>query len=372
MRKKSNAGIIDSHVHFDDILSIKKTRSFFDNCGIDKLCIVSIPDAKMGNSNPQALCFKMMYPSETYIMGSLYYAHIERYCLKDRKKRLKEQLIKMIETGFDGVKILETKPNLFKRMPFKIDDPEYEDFFEIVQKKQFPVVWHVVDPPEFWDRRKIHPIALKRGWGYFSKGFPSYEEIRQRVNRVLSNFPHLKIIFAHFYFLSQDLEIASEVLEKYESVNFDIAPGAEMFVNFSKNPEKTRDFFIRYQDRIVFGTDAFISKKFSSKATASKIKFMKRFLETEDNFRMPVGDMNFLSQPGSVIRGIRLPAPVLQKIYRRNFERIVGKKPARIDKKLAMDGCKKIADELKDFLNRQNNCGYACFRYPVKISGGLR
>ncbi len=199
--------------------------------------------------------------------------------------------------------------------------------------------------------------------GYFSKEFPSYQEIKQRVNRVLSNFPDLKIIFAHFYFISQDLEKAAEILEKFKNVNFDITPGAEMFVNFSQNVEKTRQFFIKYQNRIVFGTDVSIGKVFDTRGARAKIKFIRRFLETEGRFHMPAGDMNFLSEPEKILRGIKLPLSVLRKIYSKNFERIVGKRPAKIDKQLAIDECKRIGDELKNYVQQAENYGYACLGY---------
>ncbi|MCM8759139.1 MAG: amidohydrolase family protein [Candidatus Omnitrophica bacterium] len=362
--------ILDAHIHFGNISRINETRKFFHSCGIDKICIVSSTSLSLGNSNPQALCFKATFPQDTYIMGAIDYTGITKYCQKNIRKILKQQLLKLMETGFDGVKILETKPNLFKLMPFKIDEPEYYDFFETLQEKKIPIVWHVADPPEFWDKNKIHPIALKRGWGYFSNGFPSYEEIRKRVNRVLSNFPRLKIIFAHFYFLSQDLDQAAENLEKYPLVNFDITPGAEMYVNFSKNSEKTRDFFIKYQDRIVFGTDASIREKFDRKGTREKIVFMRRFLETQDVFHMPQGDINFLSQPDKSIKGIKLPVLVLRRIYRKNFFRIVGEKPKRIDMRLAMEECSRIGKELENKLTENENFGHRALKYLKNLSRG--
>ncbi|MCX7704892.1 MAG: amidohydrolase family protein [bacterium] len=362
--------VLDSHVHFGNISRIKETKRFFATNDIDKICIVSSPSLSLINSNPQALCFKATFPSDIFIMGGLDYFGITKLQLKNRKKFLVKQLLKMMETGFDGLKILETKPNLFKLMPFKIDEPEYYDFFEILQEKKFPIVWHVADPPEFWDRQKIHPLALKRGWGYFSKGFPSYEEIRQKVSRVLSNFPHLKIIFAHFYFLSQNLDEAADVLEKHQEVNFDITPGAEMYINFSQRPEATRNFFIKYQDRIVFGTDTSITEKFDRRGTREKISFMKRFLETEDVFHMPKGDINFLSQPDKPIKGIKLPFSVLRKVYRKNFMEIVGRKPKKIDMNSAIEECVRIGKEVESRFPKNKNFGYSAAEYLQNLQGG--
>ncbi|HOJ31666.1 MAG TPA: hypothetical protein PLP13_06530 [bacterium] len=106
-------GILDSHVHFNSIDKIKETKDFFTSCNIDRFCIVSPASPSGGNSNPQALCFKATYPSETYIMGGLDYSNVMCYSTKERRKVLKPQLMRMLAIGFDGVKILETDDEFY-------------------------------------------------------------------------------------------------------------------------------------------------------------------------------------------------------------------------------------------------------------------
>ncbi|MCM8756957.1 MAG: amidohydrolase, partial [Candidatus Omnitrophica bacterium] len=86
---------------------------------------------------------------------------------------------------------------------------------------------------------------------------PSKEHFHKIAENVLMKFPKLKVIFAHFYFLSSDLERLGLLLETYPHLYLDIAPGTEMFINFSKHLDKTREFFIRYQDRILYARDYF-------------------------------------------------------------------------------------------------------------------
>ena len=62
---------------------------------------------------------------------------------------------------------------------------------------------------------------------------------------MLDKFPKLKITFAHFFFLSDNPDEAVRIMEKYPNALFDLTPGGEMFVNFSKDPEYWHDFCLR-------------------------------------------------------------------------------------------------------------------------------
>lgn len=342
-----NAKIVDGHLHFENVSFIKETFNFFQTLKVEKLGIVSYAHPKKVNSNPQALCFKAMYPEDVYIMGGLDYTGVKSYSKRRTEKELADQLLKMIEIGFDGVKLLETKPTMYKEMPFSIDSSIYNSFFALLEEHQLPIFWHVADPEEFWDKEKIPPDAKKRGWDYTDGTYPSKEKLYSQVENVLDKFPRLKIVFAHFYFLSRDLSRAEAIMDTYPGVNFDITPGSEMYYNFSEDSKKAREFFIKYQDRILFGDDTAIrGKGIQKRQITEKIFFMRNFLETDEEFSMIQGDENFLSKGGK-IRGIELPQVVLEKIYSENFFRIAGKKPRSLNISLAKGECHRIGDELK-------------------------
>ena len=89
-------------------------------------------------------------------------------------------------------------------------------------------------------------------------------------------------MFAHFHFLSDFLDRAAALLDRYPNVNFDLAPGIEMLYNFTKRPAEARDFFLKYQDRLVYGTD------FSTwRLSLTRIWVVRNFLETDEYFHVP-------------------------------------------------------------------------------------
>jgi predicted TIM-barrel fold metal-dependent hydrolase len=185
------------------------------------------------------------------------------------------------------------------------------------------VIFHIADPDIFWDRDECPDWARQRGWDYSDGSYPSKDDLYAEVDTILRRNPRLKITFAHFYFLSADLGRAARFLNDHPAVCFDLAPHMDMYHDFSRAPETARDFFLRYQDRILFGTD--IDTRVFQRG-AQGYQFMlsipwiiRSLLEKDGTFEMPGGPR---------YQGIGLPPEVLQKIYAANFERIYGPQPS--------------------------------------------
>jgi len=338
--------IINGHIHFGDITKIEEVKKIYLECGIKKINIVNVASVNEANKkNFASICFKYKYHEDTYICAGLeYYLDKSR---NELKKDLLEQVEKYMEMGFDGVKILETKPVFRRWLPFYIDDEIYEYYFSYLEENKIPIVWHAADPERNWDENRIHPVAKKNNWGYYTGDYPSREKIYEMVGNVLKRHPELKIIFSHFLFLYDDLKRAEKIFETYAGVHFDITPGAEMYVDFSKNHEKTREFFIKYQDRIILGEDGPMGE-FSKKV----INFIRRFLETGDKFPMIESYGNFLSYEGEEMHGLDLPEKVLNKIYYQNFINIFGEHPKKLNLPLIMEELEKKQgmEDIKNFI----------------------
>jgi predicted TIM-barrel fold metal-dependent hydrolase len=199
----------------------------------------------------------------------------------------------------------------------------------------------VNDPEEFWSPEKIPGWAKERNWGYGPNDVKK-EQLYTEVARVLARHPKLKVIFAHFYFLSADLPRAARFFDEHTSVCFDLAPGVEMLYNISRHPEAGREFFIKYADRIVYGTD--LSSGQSLPQARVRAGIVYRWLESAETFRMPP-EADFLLGPpeDGVVHGMSLPKDVLARIYHRNFVRMVRAKPKQLRRQAAIDMCTGIA-----------------------------
>ena len=120
-------------------------------------------------------------------------------------------------------------------------------------------------------------------------------------------------------------------------MHVDLTPGIEMYHNFSRDPQATRDFFLRYQERILFGTDIGAKALLASPDWASK-----RMRAARASDRAQVSGEGRGVQPGSEdgflfgkfagqFHGIALPEDALRKIYAGNFERLAGTQPKALN-----------------------------------------
>lgn len=149
----------------------------------------------------------------------------------------------MLELGCDGIKLMND-PGIRHHVGYGPNDKKYEKMFEMLQEKGTPINMHVNQPRFFWEDGRVGSECLP------------FDVTYKEVMEMLDKFPQLNIVFPHFFFLSDDPDEAVRVMEKYPNVRFDVTPGGEMFINFSKNPEYWHDFFTEYSKRIMFGTDS--------------------------------------------------------------------------------------------------------------------
>jgi predicted TIM-barrel fold metal-dependent hydrolase len=281
---------------------------------------------------------KAKYPSCYYVFAGP--DHTMRYTNGSiQTPSLAQQADNILAIGADGIKLIETKNSVRKTFGVSIDSEYYEDFFAKIEQAGLPIVWHVNDPEEFWEPEKAPPFAKERN-NLYDDTHVSKEAMYAEVENVLERHPQLKVIFAHFYFLSADLPRAEALLKRYANVHFDLAPGLELYTNLSRDYDAAREFFIRYADRIIYGTD--IASRYPPEDSFRLADFVYRWLATDETLEPWV----YADYYGSV-RGLSLPEDVLEKICRKNFHRLAGDSPKPLDAQLARRECERIAEELE-------------------------
>lgn len=254
--------VIDGHIHFADLAAMDDLRRIMDTVPFAKVNLVSVPHPSTLNQNAALIAFKATPPDRTYISGGLDYTQI----LGDRSSRgqdwgqadwsfvdpeamsatLRRQIDVMRWIGFDGLKLIEGKPTFRKAVPIPLDAPHYEGMWAALEEHEMPVIFHVADPEEDWDEAHASSWAKEHGWFYGDGTFPTKEALYQEVDHVLERHPALKLVLAHFYFLSADLDRAAAFLDRHPAVCFDLTPGNEMISNFTRNYDAARTFFVDY------------------------------------------------------------------------------------------------------------------------------
>jgi hypothetical protein len=313
----SDFDILDGHVHCFDRERWPATLASLRYTGARQFALLDIgTDDDGGDPERQqlanALRAKREMPDQAFVFGGLDFrdlAHLER------------QLQQLIDIGCDGLKLLVGKPDRRKCLGVALDDAALQPMLALAEQTQFPVLWHVGDPPEFWSEATVPIWARQRGWWYDAT-HPSKSQIDAEIARVFARHPRLRLILPHFFFLSDRLDDAARLLETYPSFMLDLAPGVEMFHSFSARRDDARAFFIRFADRIIFGTDFGMSCGWGR----DRGMMIRRFLETDDLFEVP-DDPAMTPDDRPPLHGIALPREALKLIYVANFCRVVGARP---------------------------------------------
>lgn len=233
--------------------------------------------------------------------------------------------------GARGLKILKTlglylRENITSGTLVKIDDPRFDPMWDACGQLNFPVAIHVSDPVAFFtptDRfnERYEELNNHPDWSFYGGDFPRNEELLAARNRVMSRHPKTQFVTLHMGNFAEDLGNVSENLDRFPNMHVDIAA---RIGELGRQPRTSRKFFEKYQDRIVFATDAtphgddFPQQVFNDKLY--EIYF--RFLETEDEY-FDYAPAKVPPQGRWRIYGINLPDEILKKIYYENAVRLL-------------------------------------------------
>ncbi len=311
--------LCDIHNHLDKGMTAEEAKEYYLKLkaanGIDRNCILSVPvvsDAVFYHTqNLLSLQLKdMLMPYSSAFMGLVHGEGAEDYLT---------QLKKGLEMGFEGLKVLECHPSLELELDFRMNDMRFDAMFQYAEENGIPVLMHVADPEESWDINTVNEYALTHGRFYGAEGRRPKEEYYKEVEDILQRHPNLKVIFAHFYFMSADIDRATAFFEKYPNVCFDLTPGKEMYENFGKNIEKAKAFFEKYADRLYYGTD--VNDTEMPNYHSSLYALVSTALESNKVFEWRTYQC----------AGLGLSKETKEKIMSKNFIKLLGKTPKPVN-----------------------------------------
>lgn len=193
-----------------------------------------------------------------------------------------------------------------------IDDPELDPVWEAAGRLGIPVLIHTAEPPAFYEPPTMEnerwlELALfpsRRNYGDDKIGF---EQLMTERDNVFRNHPNTTFIAAHFGWHGNDLERAGALLDDFPNVHYEV--GAVLY-EFGRQPRAAREFFIEYQDRILFGKDSFQPPEYP---------YFWRVFETTDEYFDYYRDYHAFWK----LYGMDLPDDVLRKLYYENALRLM-------------------------------------------------
>ena len=144
--------VIDSHVHLYHKACIDYFQNYYREHGFDYVnfaCLCCAGYSSTGN-NLLAAAAKLADP-HFYAHGGLYYPAAPVQLPMPEGWDFLTQAKELLDMGFDGMKMLETKPTTAKAHALPVSDMAYDPYFAYLEETGTHIVWHACDPETFWD-----------------------------------------------------------------------------------------------------------------------------------------------------------------------------------------------------------------------------
>ncbi len=227
-----------------------------------------------------------------------------------------------------------------------VDDPKLAPIWDKAGQLGIPVSMHTGDPKAFFEpidanNERIEELSAAPHWSFADPKYPRREVLLAQRDRMLARHRKTTFILVHFGNNPEDLDYAESLLERHPNVVLDIS--ARLAEIGRHDPEKVRALFIKYKDRILFGTDLGIHKRARPKPGEGELSLFLGSLSKEPPTPKDIGpfyDLHWqfleadakktglISHPVPIqgpwkIKPIALPEDVLQAVYHDNAYRLI-------------------------------------------------
>lgn len=309
--QKAKFPVIDNHNHLRE--------SDPDQCvkAMDATGVVQVVnlDGGWGDQLKENIAkFEKKYPGRFLTYALVDWSKIDE---PDFGPKAAAQLEADVKAGAHGLKIHKTLGLTIKDKTGKIvpvDDPRIGPIWEKCAELKIPVEIHIGDPAAFFTpldkfNERYEELEFHPDW-LFYPNYPPMAEILKQGENIYARHPKTIFIGAHVGSDAENLKEVAARLDKYSNYYVDIDARLS---ELGRQPCTARKFLIKYQDRVMFGTD--------TPPDIEAYRLHWRFLETEDEYFDISKSHHF--QGRWMVYGLSLPDSVLQKLYSKNALKII-------------------------------------------------
>jgi len=219
-----------------------------------------------------------------------------------------KQLEADVKAGAVGLKIFKDLGMFVRKADgsrLHVDDPELDVVWETCARLNVPVLIHIAEPAAFFDPLDYNNERWLELALYSDRRHQTgvrFEELMTERNNMIRKHPNTRYILAHFGWHANDLARAGKLLDANPNVYYDVAA---VLYDFGRQPRAAHEFFVKYQDRILFGKDSYQPDEYP---------YYWRVFETNDEYFDYYRDYHAFWK----LYGIGLPDQVLKKLYYQN------------------------------------------------------
>lgn len=206
-----------------------------------------------------------------------------------------------------------------------IDDPKFDPILDFIAENGITLFSHQGEPKDCW--LPLDKMILSRG--YFSRNpqyhmylhpdYPTYEEQIAARDHMIAKHPDLKVVSVHLASLEWSVDEIAKRLDRYPNMAVDVSARVNYLQYQAVTDwQKVRDFFLKYQDRILYGSDITINRDDKDPADIRRRVHRKwvndwKFFTTDDEMTTRGIEGKF--------KGLKLPRKVIDKLYWKNMEK---------------------------------------------------
>ena len=319
---------IDVHFHYNT-----SDATFIEFADSLNFRFVS-PNVDAGLSIDRQLQFsknlKLKQPDKFSFFGTF---SVANYGKPGFAKQVIARIDTCIRAGASGIKIWKNIGMVLKDSLGRYvmaDNPAFEPIFNYLETNNIPLMGHLGEPKNCWlpdekmtldnDRRyfREHPEYHM----YLHPEAPTYEAQVEARDNILRKHPNLNFIGAHLGSLEWSIDELAQRLDLFPNFNVDFSARiGHLEYQSSIDREKVRQFMIRYQDRLLYGTDGSIGENITDGAAKRKSlrhEWFQQWLYLATDSMVVVKDLGDLK-----VRGLQLPREAIDKIYCKNAERLL-------------------------------------------------
>jgi len=331
---KAKYPVIDIHFHFHSPFMTAEDKRILKPANLikvmDSLGVKTIVGFDAVETDLDSLLglYQREYPDKFFVYSDMISGDQGRILTDEFMASLSSKLEKFHELGMQGIGEfpkdigLKIKDTSGKIIP--LDDKRLAPLFEKAGELGMPVIMHTADPTAFFDpinkyNERYIELSKYPAWSYFGPQFPSKEKLIKEREHIIKEHPKTIFIGCHMGMNPEDLSYVGYMLDTYPNYYVDISA---VLSDLGRQPYTARKFFIKYQDRILFGTDGGVLFGQEGWTIERFYRSYFEFLETENEY-IDYPEQQAHNQGNWYIYGINLPDDVLQKIYYKNAEKIL-------------------------------------------------
>lgn len=343
--------LIDAHTHVFPQYAELAVRAM-DALGIECCVTLEWHDGS-GQTLVDHLKVFDQHPGRFVVFGNVDFSRLDE---PDFGPRAAEQLERDVEAGLRGLKIYKAL-GLEYRHPdgrfVRVNDPRLDPVWARAGELGVPVLIHTADPVAFWqpvDEGNFWNGVLYGEydwWTYYRKEYPSRDELLAERNDVIRRHPGTVFIAPHLGSRADSPQLAGDDLEELPNLYYDISARIPIMGLPGRHAAGSRDFLMRYRDRVLFGTDQIYDDTNVPTGMQAQCLYQpfeipldgadpeERYVETSVDFVQ--SHLDFLrtgtiqqdppfkrTTAGFRIEGLDLPADVVERICWKNAARLLG------------------------------------------------